>query len=187
MHSKKKKVETLEDVPHTVRKPYAVFISHCQMDKPYVSEITHMIEDMGIPEEMIICTSVPGLGIPTGEKIFDWLKRQFRNSELHVIYLLSENYFRSAACLNEMGAAWVVGAAHTAILLPGFSFENIEGCLDPSEIGISLSEEDEMLKYRLNQLKNQLLKESLVPGPSYSRWKRYRNDFIKNIKVLMEI
>lgn len=185
MHNKKK-LEALEDVtqPHTVKKPYVVLISHCRMDKPYVLEVVNLIEDMGIPEEMIVCTSVPRLGIPNNERIYDFLKHKFVDCELHVIYLLSENYFKSVACLNEMGAAWVVGAAHTAILLPGFGFENIEGSLDPSEVGISLSEEDEMLKYRLNQLKSQLLRESLMPEPTYSKWKRYRDSFIKNIKAL---
>ncbi len=58
-----------------------------------------------MPDGSFICTSVPGYGISEGAKIYDWLKKQFQNYDLRVLYVLSKNYYASPACLNEMGAA----------------------------------------------------------------------------------
>ncbi len=48
------------------------------------------------------------------ENIFKWLKGRISEKPF-VIYLLSPEYFSSVACLNEMGAAWVVENQHVAI------------------------------------------------------------------------
>ncbi len=37
-----------------------------------------------------------------------------------MIYHLSDNYYDSVACLNEMGAAWVVQNDYTVVGIPGF-------------------------------------------------------------------
>ena len=41
-----------------------------------------------------------------------------------MIILWSDNYLESPACLNEMGALWVVQAEYTNIYVPDFSFGN---------------------------------------------------------------
>lgn len=41
-----------------------------------------------------------------------------------MIILWSSSYLESPACLNEMGAAWVVQNDYTNIYVPDFSFEN---------------------------------------------------------------
>ena len=40
--------------------------------------------------------------------------------------MLSKNYYNSPACLNEMGAAWVLKSDYQSILIPPFDFENIK-------------------------------------------------------------
>jgi hypothetical protein len=69
------------------------------------------------------------------------------------MFALSHNYYASAASLNEMGAAWVTKASDTLLLLPGFKFSEIEGCVDPREMGISFGMDDSELKHRLNGFK----------------------------------
>ena len=56
--------------------------------------------------------------------------------------MLSDNYYKSPACLNEMGAAWVLKKEYRSILLPGFDYKEIEGAINPRKIGIKLDDDD---------------------------------------------
>lgn len=159
-----------------------VFISHSSKDKEYVEALTGLLEDIGLPESSIVCTSVPGYGVPGETKIYDWLREQFTTCELRVIFVLSSNYYNSPASLNEMGAAWVTKATDTLILLPGFNFSDIKGCIDPTQIGIKIDGDEEELKHRLNELKDVLLKEHSLPQIVATRWERKRDAFIKDMK-----
>ena len=147
--------------------------------------LTGLLEDIGLPESSIVCTSVPGYGVPGGTKIYDWLREQFTTCELRVIFVLSSNYYNSPASLNEMGAAWVTKATDTLILLPGFNFSDIKGCIDPTQIGIKIDGDEEELKHRLNELKDVLLKEHSLPQIVATRWERKRDAFIKNMKEIV--
>ena len=145
--------------PDTDEKPHKLFISHSSKDKEYMEALVEMLEDIGMPDGSFVCTSVPGHGIPGGSKIFDWLREQFLTCDLRVLFALSQNYYNSAASLNEMGAAWVTKASDTLLLLPGFSFSDIQGCVDPREMGISFGMEEAELKHRLNEFKDALISE----------------------------
>lgn len=167
-------------------KPHKLFISHSSKDKAYVEVLAEMLEDIGMPDGSFVCTSVPGHGIPGGAKIYDWLREQFVSCDLRVLYVLSHNYYDSAASLNEMGAAWITKASDTLLLLPGFSFSDIEGCVDPREMGISFGADDAELKHRLNEFKDTLISEHGLPAISEARWERHRNRFIQNVREIAE-
>jgi hypothetical protein len=77
-----------------------VFISHSSQDKDYVTCLVDFLEDIGLTEEQLFCSSVPGYGIPLDEDIYDYLKQQFQTHDLHVILVLSDNYYKSVACMN---------------------------------------------------------------------------------------
>ena len=115
-----------------------VFISHSSQDKDYVSCIVDFLEDIGLTQEQLFCSSIPGYGIPLDEDIYDYLKQQFQEHNLHVILVLSDNYYQSVACMNEMGAAWILQNKYTTILLPGFEFKEIKGAINPRKIGLKL-------------------------------------------------
>lgn len=158
-----------------------VFISHSGLDKDYVEALVELLEDIGLPDGTIVCTSVPGHGVPGGAKIYNWLREQFLICDLRVIFCLSENYYSSPACLNEMGAAWVTKANESVILLPSFEFKSIRGCIDPTEIGIKLDGDEAELKHRLNELKDALISEHCLPQITIARWERIRNSFIMRV------
>lgn len=158
-----------------------LFISHSAKDSPYVKALVELLEDIGMPESAIICTSVPGYGIPGGQKIYDWLREQFSSCDLLVVYVLSENYYGSAACLNEMGAAWLAKTEDRLVLLPGFEFSDIRGCVDSSKVGISLGGESDELKMRLGELKDKLILDFDLQRLGDSRWERHRDAFIAKV------
>lgn len=166
------------------KKPHKLFISHSSKDKDYMVALAELLEDIGMPDGSFVCTSVPGHGIPGGAKIFDWLRDQFLTCDLRVMFALSHNYYGSAASLNEMGAAWVTKATDTLLLLPGFGFDDIEGCVDPREMGIGFSMDDAELKHRLNEFKDTLIAEHGLPSITQARWDRHRDKFIKAVREI---
>lgn len=161
-----------------LQKSPKVFISHSSQDEKYVSRIVDLLEDIGLTQDQLFCSSIPGYGIPLGEDIYEYLKQQFQEHNLHVILVLSNNYYKSVACLNEMGAAWILQNKYTTILLPGFEFEEIDGAINPRKIGLKLNGDLTEVKEKLGQLKDALAQEfGLTPIPDV-RWERKRDEFI---------
>lgn len=161
-----------------------VFISHASKDEAIVRKLVELLEDIGLSEAQVVCSSVPGYGIPLGEDIYDWLAQQFREYDLHVLFMLSKNYYDSIACQNEMGAAWVLKTKYDTILLPGFEFRDIKGAVNPNQISIKLDGNEEVLKQHLNELKDKLVAEFQLTMPSASRWDRHRQSFITSVASL---
>lgn len=119
---------------------------------------------------------------PGGKKIYEWLREQLLNYNIHMIFMLSHNYYDSAASLNEMGAAWFAKTESTLVLLPGFGFSDIKGCIDSSEMGIALDGDINELKHRLGELKDNLCEEFKLSPMSATKWERYRDGFLGKIQ-----
>ena len=96
-----------------------IFISHASKDRPFGDAIVSLLRGIGLAQNQIIYTSDPNYGIPPGQNIFNFLRDQI-NGDTYMIYLLSNNYYNSVVCLNEMGAAWVRQTGAQMLLLPGF-------------------------------------------------------------------
>lgn len=172
-----------ESVSMEEKKEKIVFISHATADKKYIKAFVELLEDLGLNEEEIICSSIPPYCIPLDGKVYEWLVDKFQNYDLHVFFMLSHNYYESTACLNEMGAAWAMKQKWTGILLPGFGFEDIDGCIDRTQISIKLDDkETETLHYRLEELKNNLTSEFQLRNMSHTIWERKRTDFLGKIE-----
>lgn len=129
----------------------------------------------------MFCSSIDGYGIKWGNNIYEYLQGEFSNekNELIVLFMLSDNYYKSAACLNEMGAAWVLKKEYRSILLPGFDFVKLDGAIDPRQIAIKLDDDNIMMK--LNDVKDQLIKWFDLDDINSNRWDRIRHKFIDNL------
>lgn len=168
------------------KKEKKLFISHATRDIAYVKPLVDLLEDIGLTEEQMVCSSIPGYGIPLGEDIYDWLSNQFQSCDLHVLFILSDNYYGSAACLNEMGAAWVLRTRYDSILVPGFEFRDIKGAVNLNQISIKLDSDESTLKQHLNELKDKLVTEFGLYMPSASKWERHRDGFVEKICCAIE-
>lgn len=126
-----------------------IFISHSSINGDYGNALVELLRGVGLRENEIIFTSNVAYGIPLGQNIFNWLKSQIRENP-YVIYLLSPAYYTSVACLNEMGAAWIIETDHTFIFTPDFKLNSAEfqnGAIDPREIGFFINNEERLLSF----------------------------------------
>lgn len=126
-----------------------IFISHASANKDYGNALVELLRGVGLSDNDIIFTSNVGYGIPIAKNIFKWLKSQITEKPF-VIYLLSKEYYASIACLNEMGAAWIVENEHAVIFAPNFDINSKEfqnGALDPREIGFHFNDEERLLSF----------------------------------------
>lgn len=102
----------------------SIFISHASEDEKYVKELVNLLIPLKIPK--IICSSLHGYHIPNDVDIYEYLAGNL-NRTGRVIFLLSKNYYKSAACLNEMGACWILNKNYTTVLTSNFEYEEIVG------------------------------------------------------------
>lgn len=159
-----------------------LFISHSSKDVKYVEAFVEFLEDLGVPSKKIFCSSIYGHKIAWGNNIYDYLANEFTtpNKNLIVLFMLSDNYYKSIPCLNEMGATWVSKKEYRSILLPGFEYNKIEGAIDANNIGVKLDAPD--LKYELNEIKEQMTDWFNLNPIDENKWDRIRDHLIENIK-----
>lgn len=138
-----------------------IFISHSSKDKTTVEHLVQLLVNSGIPMSWIVCSSVAGTHIPVGENLLEFIKNSLSNEDIIVLFVLSDNFYKSPICLNEMGATWVKGIEYFSVLLKDFKRQDVDGCIDKNKINISLSEHDKLsiagtwdLKRKLEQRLN---------------------------------
>ena len=84
-----------------------ILLSHSSSDTKYGDALKKIIYCIRFKNEQLIYTSHPLNKIPIGDNIFDYLKENIQ--KIFLLYIFGQNeYLKSAACLNEMGATWIV-------------------------------------------------------------------------------
>lgn len=160
-----------------------LFISHAEKDNDIVSALVDLLYDIGIQDDSMLCSSISEIGVPVKVDIYDYLREELNSDGAIPIFVLSENYYKSAACLNEMGAVWVRKKDYYIFLIPPFNFSDIRGAINPNKKGIILdyTSEKELynLKDSLNQFKTQL--QNMFDLVDYKNWERKRDEFIRKI------
>lgn len=135
-----------------------ILLSHSSKNIKYGHAIRDLLMDIGLRKEQLIYTSHALHKIPEGERIFDYLKQNMQKHIL-VIYLISNEYMESAACLNEMGAAWIIENDYVSMYTPDFDFNNSQyhNCaIDTKKMGIVLKN-DNQCKMGMVELKEKLI------------------------------
>lgn len=159
-----------------------IFLSHKSDDKKYADALEKFITGLGVKNNQLIYTSHPLHKIPLGSNIYDYLRSRI-NSNTFMIFLWSDKYLESPACMNELGAAWVIQSDYTNIYVPSFSFGNPkyrECAVDTSKMGAVLNGDDHC-KASMIELKNKI--QSIFKLENDERTSQYLLDnFIKEIQ-----
>lgn len=95
-----------------------VYISHAQQEQKVIYPFIALLFSAGLNKTDIICNSIPELSI---ENPYHYLKFLTPDEQIFSIYFLSESYYDTPSCLQEMGALYIVQKQSLSILLPGFS------------------------------------------------------------------
>lgn len=159
-----------------------VFISHAYADREINNLFVDLLAEIGLKQDQIFYSSLPEYGVAPGDNIVDAIKIKLSSKKVHMIYMLSKNYYKRVMCLNEMGAAWILQHTYTSVLLPGFRYRKIEGAVDPRNHGINLGGDEGELKSHLIRLRNQLQKEFYLLPIDEIRWNRKVDHFIRTVR-----
>ena len=159
-----------------------LFISHSSNDAVPVRRFYDLLEVIGVPENKIFCSTIPERGVPLGEDIYTVIKNQLLKQRVHVVFMLSNNYYNSVACLNEMGAAWILQASYTTFLLPGFEYREIKGAINAGKIGIKLDAGEEEVFSRLTEFKDKLCGDFKLQRVDERKWHRKVVEFIETFR-----
>lgn len=173
--------ETLKS-PNSPQCEPKVFISHRSSDKKYGHALEKLICGIGVKNNQLIYTSHPLHKIPLDANIYDFLRDNINNN-VFVIILWSNEYLESAACLNEMGAAWVAQTDYTNIYTPDFSFGNPkyhECAVDTRKMGAILNG-DAHCKANIIELRDKIL-DIFTLKVDDQTWTYLLDQFILDIK-----
>lgn len=135
-----------------------IFLSHCSKDKKYGDALRNFIVGLGVKNDQLIYSSHPLHKIPLDAPIYEYLRKNI-HKKVFMIILWSNDYLESPACLNEMGAAWVVQTDYTNLYVPSFSFGNPkyhQCAVDTTKMGAVLNG-DNHCKQSLIELKNKII------------------------------
>lgn len=159
-----------------------IFISHSYEDRNTADAFVELLEDIGLGVDEIFYSSLTEYGVSLGKNIADTIKREFIDKKVFVVFMLSQNYYNSIMCLNEMGAAWVMQHDYSSIILPGYEYQDIKGAIDAGRIGIKLDGARMEVKARLIEFRDQMQKGFCLPKLDERIWNRKVEDFLKKVK-----
>lgn len=164
-----------------------VFISHSSKDKQHVELIVQLLKEMGLKQDMIFCSSVPGYDIGLSQDIFQTLLNMFNEHDLFMIFVHSNNYYASCVSLNEMGAAWVLKTKFCSFLLPGFDFSDMRGVVNSNTISIKMDVDRREVQNRLNQLYDEISASFGIERNTSIVWENAREEFVDKMNAIRVI
>jgi hypothetical protein len=84
-----------------------IFISHAAADRELANEFVDKIVRLGcnVPHESIFYTSGPDTGVPGGEDLNSYVRKQAGDAKL-VIALITPTFQSRPFCIAELGSAW---------------------------------------------------------------------------------
>ena len=153
-----------------------VFISHKTEDREYAKALVDLMLGVGVKEKQIFCSSYEGFGIPLGQNIFDYIKKQYEEHDLLVIFIHSPRYYQSPISMNEMGAAWILKKQHVSFLTSDCEFEMLKGVVTSGETAFKAGKKDTY--HYLNDFKESLEEFFNIEPIKTTRWDTIRNDFL---------
>lgn len=156
-----------------------LFISHSSQDDKIIKPFIDLIENIGVPHNLIFYSSHPAYGVGLGENIFTRLKIELED-DVYALFMLSDNFYQSPVCLCEMGAVWIKSNKQIPILIPPFDFNSVQGVF-PNSLGFRMND-----KNQLNNFKGELESHFKLIPIHINRWEEKRDEYITKINELLK-
>jgi hypothetical protein len=148
-----------------------VFISHAVVDRKLVECFVDLLHaGMNINYNDIYCTS--NGKIPSGESFTEDIRQNLIASNA-IIFLMTKSFFESKFCLNEMGAAWLLGRTIIPILTPALNFKILENTAFKG-----LQARRIHVKNDIVEIYQELVSNGVVVSPVYNRFNLKLDEFI---------
>jgi hypothetical protein len=155
----------------------SVFISHSEKDKVIVDPFVDLLQTgADLSQKNIFCTSLAGLGIPTGKNFIDFIREKVSSAKL-TIMIVSPSYYESVFCMCELGATWVLQQEIFPLLIPPLQYDDLKAVLKGIQVGYINDSE------ALDNLYDILIEKEFV-AKNIPRWGKKRDAFIKEIAPL---
>lgn len=156
-----------------------VFISHSSFDKEYAECMVQLLTDIGISHEKIFCSSVKGYGIPGGVNFLEYIRATL-DSNVVVISLLTDRFYNSKVSLCEMGATWVKTNIQIPIVIPPFTYDDIEGVIKGIQ-GYTINDKED-----INELKNRIENLFDIKPVNTNIWEKRRDGYLVRISKILQ-
>lgn len=167
------------------KKTPIVFISHKIEDSAYAEALVNLINFIiGAEGQKIFCSSVPGYGIRLSGDILDELKAQFDDHDIFMVIIHSPRYYKSAICLNEMGASWALGTKFSSFMTKDCKYEHMHGVIGREKICVNLNDDEKTLNAHLNDFKDDLVDFFGANNVDQNKWENARRRFIDEVSKL---
>lgn len=156
-----------------------LFISHASADRELAEALVRMLRlgtSLGPGE--IVCTSLPGMGVPQGVEDYLGYLREHLESAQFVLPLLTPAFFESETCLIELGAMWGTQQERFLLMVPSITYERVERLLGKHQLGrIDSSTVLSELHDRVN--------EAFRLTPQTPMWDESKREFLDDLPGLL--
>ena len=166
----------------SMHKKRKIFISHSSADQKFAEALIDLLNTMGLGQEEIFCSSIPGYWIGNGKNFLDEIKTHFVNYDLFVIFIHSPRFYNSHVSLNEMGAAWVLQSEYCSFLTNDMEYDQMDAVVTSHEIAIKVNTYEAIS--RLNDWKMRILDWFSKSDIDANIWERKRNAFLETVSSL---
>ena len=158
--------------------PPRILISHSSLDSEFCDVFVELLASIGFTDKTLIYTSKSEFAVPLRTDIYEYLRGNLEGRSMWVFFMLSHNFYQSAACLNEMGAAWVRQSRYYSVLLPGFKHEDRKGVINLNQQTLDLCD-----PVRLTELFH-IFRKTWKLRTNDKRWTSLQYSFIKKMEEL---
>jgi hypothetical protein len=184
--TQEKYCDSKDDILLKASQSAVIFLSHCSNDKKYGDSLRNLIIGLGLKNDQLIYTSHPLHKIPLDQNIYEYLRKNLEQT-VFMIFLWSNDYLDSPACLNEMGAAWLAQKEYTHLFVPNFDFSSpkFKKCaVDTDRIGAVLNG-DSTCKSNMIEFKDKILRMFNLSTDEQS-WTVLLDNFITELKNIYQ-
>jgi hypothetical protein len=148
------------------------FISHAVGDKKLVDSFVDLLQSgMNINFNDIYCTSHGK--IRAGEGFVEDIRQNLISADL-VLFLMTNSFFSSKFCLNEMGGTWALGKPFVPFIVPPANFSKLENTCLKGKQALRINIKSDLILFF-----EALIKNGIIQDAPYNRFEQKVTEFIR--------